>query len=90
MGAFSLLLFVCSFGNTNGCTQTANAYYLTTPLPGYVERIRKEESTLAYSAIFLTSIYEKKASLGIGYNLTTSLDLNQGTAVPYIRWSYKF
>ena len=88
MGQLGLLLFVCSLGNNTSCNSAGSAYYLTTPLPAYVERIRKEDTAVAYSAIFLASLYEQKATVGIGYNLTASIDSRSTT--PYVRWTYEF
>jgi hypothetical protein len=90
MGIESLLIIACVFGNGNSCTTSAQAYYLTTDLPDYVASIEREHKQAVYAATLLATALERKASVGIGYNLVASMDFTSGTGAPYLKWVWGF
>jgi len=86
----SLLIMGCIFGNSNSCVTSGQAYYKTTELPSIVSMIEKNNREAVYAVTTLSTIFEKKATVGIGYNFVASLDFNSGSGAPFLKWTKGF
>lgn len=85
-----LLLTGCLFGNSNSCITSVQSYYLTTSLPAYINTLEKEHKQAVMAITLMGTMFERKASIGIGYNLVATMDFTTGVGSPYLKWSWGF
>ena len=86
----SLLIMGCIFGNSTGCVTAGQAYYQTTELPAIVSKIEKEQVEAVYIVTTMSTVIERKATFGIGYNFVASLDFTSGSGAPFLKWTKGF
>lgn len=87
---FTLLVMTCIYGNNTGCINMGNAYYLTTPLPGFVEYANKEYKTFTTVVGAIGLAKERHISANIGYNFSGSLDFKSDSTVTFLKWRLEY
>lgn len=88
---FSLVILLCTYGNTSGCNNATNATYLSSKGPEYVRYIENNYKTFSSTVGVLAVAYEERLSANIGYNFTTSLVWKRGDpSYQFVRWHYDF